>query len=131
VAAIDVVHLDFVARLDLSQQGEVGVAMGGVDRCAPVAGVGRANHVARTESQGLAAGAIQYDHVAMQARKGDPRHRPGVGPRPGLDLFARGERPFEGPLQQRLGQHRLGGNPQAQADHGATTSRKRTSSAAR
>src|SRR5256885_138559 len=60
------------------------------------------------EGQRLAAAAGKHDGAGVQSFHVNARHRPGVGPRPWLDLVAGCERLGEGAVQQHLRKQRLG-----------------------
>lgn len=76
----------------------MGIAMAAEDAVAGGAGKGGAVHVAGTEGQGGAVGAGEDEAFDAEARDGELRDRPGVGPSPRLDAAraAEGARPGVG-----------------------------------
>src|ERR1700744_3137120 len=97
--AVPASHIDRVAHDEVFQETEVRIAMRGVDGDTAFAGVGRELDVARTERQRLAAASGKNDSLCMQPLDLDARDRPGVRPRPRLDVVARDDG-----LRERLSQ---------------------------
>ena len=101
-------HVDLVADPDVLQETEMRIAMRGIDRDAALAGIGGEFDMAGTEGQRLAAGARQHDGAGADPLHLDPRHRPGVGPRPRLGVAPGRDGLGERAIQQHLRQQRLG-----------------------
>jgi hypothetical protein len=78
--AISSGHDDLVTCFNLAQEREVGVAMGGVDGGAGLAGVRRALQVTRSKGERLTAAAGEYDRMGGQSRRLDARDRPSIRP---------------------------------------------------
>src|SRR5207244_12626709 len=84
---------NFVSRLQMLQEAEVGVAVAGDDRDSRRTGYGRARDEAGAEGQRTAGGAGEHDEIDAVARDAHPCHRPRVRPRPRLRPRLARERP--------------------------------------
>ena len=118
---------DLVADRDVTEEGEMGVAVAGIDCRAGLAGGRRARDMTGTESQRLAARPREHDGAAAETRDEDARHRPGIGPGPRLDVLAGRERSGEGALEQDLREQRLGVDPHRLADENGAGDHQRGS----
>ena len=119
------VTADLVADRDLAEEGEVGIAVAGIDRGAGLARGRRALHMPGPKASACPLAPASTMALRPQARDRDVRHRPGVGPGPRLDVMAgrqgRGECAFE----QNLRDHALDVYPDRLPDERSATDHQR------
>src|SRR3954471_276987 len=108
VSAVTARDLDLVTDHNVLQKAKVRVAVRGIDGDAAFAGLGSVFDMAGTEGERLAAGARQHDGAGADPLHLDPCHRPGIRPRPRLDLTSRRNARRERAFQQHLREPRLG-----------------------
>jgi hypothetical protein len=104
---IGTLNTDRISQVHVFKKSQMGIAMPADDAVAARAGRRRSLLVAGAEGERAAARARQDEERHAVCRRFQPRHRPGIGPRPRPRRDLTGQGALPGALDQHLRELRL------------------------